>query len=197
MKKLIILFAILMLGSFAARSQGFAALHYDVGIPLGNTADAVGKVSFRGIGLDFRKVVTPGLAAGMSVGWQVFYEEKDYATYTDGNASLSGVQFSYLNAIPILLKADYIIGDDDASMRPFVGIGVGTAYYERYVEMGLYSATIDTWQFALEPEAGLLYELSGTSYFFTAAKYMQSFKNSELDAQSYITLNVGFCWRMN
>ena len=197
MKKLLLLFAFMAMAGGIARSQGFASLHYDVGIPLGKTADEVGKVSFRGVGLDFRKVVTPGLAAGISLGWQAFYEEKDYDTYTDGTISLSGVQFSYLNVVPILLKADYIMGGDEDTVRPFAGIGVGTAYYERYIEMGLFASTINTWQFNLEPEVGILYQLSGTKYFFTAAKYNQGFKNDDLDAQSYLTINVGFCWRMN
>lgn len=197
MKKLLFLSVLMTIGSLSAYSQGFAAVHYDVGIPLGKTGDAVGKMSFRGIGVDFRKVVTPGLAAGLALGWQVFYEEKDYDTYTDGTMSLSGKLFSYVNAIPILLKADYLAGDDDSKIRPFTGIGVGTTYFERYIEMGLFSATINSWQFTLEPEVGLLYRLSRSKYLFTAAKYLQGFKTDDLDGQSYLTVNVGFCWRMD
>ena len=197
MKKLIILLSFISLGVSSGFAQGYFAVHYDVSIPLGTTSDEVGKVSFRGVGMDYRRMVNPNLAVGFTVGWQVFYEQKNYATYVDGTTSLSGVQYSYLNAIPLHLNLNYYLGDQGDDIRPFAGIGVGTTYFEREIEMGLYTSSTKTWQFSIQPEAGLLYQVNPSANVFVAAKYTQGFKNSELDAQSYISLNFGIAWQLN
>lgn len=43
---------------------------------------------------------------GVDAGWNVFYEKKDYDTYTGGTESLSGIQYRYQNSVPLLASAD-------------------------------------------------------------------------------------------
>lgn len=196
MKKIIILLTFITLGAGSVYAQGYSAIHYDVSFPLGATSDAVSNVSFLGFGLDYRKFVKPNLGVGFSVGWQVFNERKDFATYTDGTVSLSGVQYSYVNAIPLHVNVSYNLGEDGDAVRPFIGTGIGTTYFERLVEMGLYTKSIETWQFSIQPEAGLRYEIIPSTSAFVGAKYTQGFKNNELDAQAYISLTFGFAWNL-
>lgn len=201
MKKLIILLAFIALAGGSAFAQGYTSIHYDIGIPVGKTSDQIGKGSFRGVGLDYRKAINGNLAAGFSLGWQVFYEKKDLATYSGTLANrpveLTGVQYNYLNAVPLHGNINYYLGDEGDAIRPFIGLGVGTTYFERKIEMGLYASTTDAWQFSIQPEAGLIYELSTTMGAFVGAKYTQGFNTSELDGQSYISINVGFAWKLN
>ncbi len=59
--------------------------------------------------LDFQKMVQDNIGVGVSVGWNVFYEELDYDTYTLDNVSLSGKQWRYSNHIPILASVNLSI----------------------------------------------------------------------------------------
>ncbi len=201
MKKLIILIAFISFGVGSVYAQGYTSIHYDIGIPIGKTSDRISKGSFRGVGLDYRKMINPNLAAGFSLGWQVFYERKDLATYTGtiGNKSfeLTGVQYNYLNAIPLHGNINYYMGDEGDAMRPFIGLGIGTTYFEQRIEMGLYVSDLNSWQFSVQPEVGLLYELSPTMSAFLGAKYTQGFNTSDLDGQSYISINIGMAWKLN
>ncbi len=202
MKKLLILLAFIAIGG-SAFAQGYTSIHYDISVPLGKTSDRVSKPSFRGVGLDYRKMINPNLGAGFSLGWHVFYERKDEATYdvskiTNGLFDkITGVQYNYVNAIPLHGNINYYLGEEGDAIRPFIGLGVGTTYFEQKVEMGLYSSTTNAWQFSIQPEAGLLYELSTTMSAFLGAKYTQGFNTSKLDGQSYISFNVGMAWKLN
>ena len=196
MKKTILLLTFIALGAGSVFAQGYTSLHYDISFPMGATSDAVGRASFIGFGLDYRKFVKPNVGVGFSLGWQVFNERKDFATYTDGTVSLSGVQYSYVNAIPIHANINYNFREDGDTVRPFIGTGIGTTYVERQVDMGMFSSVIETWQFSIQPEVGLRYEIVPNTSAFVGAKYTQCFKNDELDAQSYISLNFGFAWSL-
>jgi outer membrane protein W len=201
MKKIILFLAFIAMAGGSAFAQGYTSIHYDIGIPLGKTSDQITKGSFRGVGLDYRKEINPNLAAGFSLGWQVFYQRNDYATYTgtigDKTVDLTGVQYNYLNAIPLHVNINYYLGDPGNTIRPYIGLGIGTTYFERRVEMGLYASTINAWQFSIQPEAGFIYELSDTMGAFVGAKYTQGFTTDKLDGQSYISINVGFAWKLN
>jgi len=196
MKKIGILLAFICCGAGTVLAQDYSSLHYDMGIPLGSTSNAVSKMSFRGIGFDYRQGVSDAISIGISLGWQTFYERKDKATYTDGAVSLTGVQFSYVNAVPMHINATHYFASEDAPMRPYIGFGVGTTYFERRIDMGVYTTNTKNWQFSIQPEVGLLYELSSGANLLLGAKYTQGFKNADLDAQSYIAITVGGAWKL-
>lgn len=198
MKKILILLAFISFGVGSVYAQGYTSIHYDISIPVGKTSDRISKGSFRGVGLDYRKMINPNFAAGFSLGWHVFYERKDFATYDLSDVTkLTGVQYNYINAVPLHGNINYYVGDESDAIRPFIGLGIGTTYFEQKIEMGLYSIPTSSWQFSIQPEAGFLYELSTTMSAFVGAKYTQGFNTSKLDGQSYISFNVGMAWKLN
>src|SRR6478609_8789451 len=149
MKKIFLLLAFIIMAAGSTFAQGYTSIHYDISIPLGATADQISKGSFRGGGLDYRRMINANFGAGFSLGWQVFYEKKDLATYSGTLANrpveLTGVQYNYLNAIPLHGNINYYLGDEGDALRPFIGLGIGTTYFERRIDMGLYTNTIDAW----------------------------------------------------
>ena len=182
--------------SFA--QDGYTSLHYDISLGIGSTADFISAPSFRGFGFDYRKMVSPTIGVGLSLGWTTFYERKDRATYsfTDGTASLTGTQFRYLNALPMHINANYYFGVD-GELRPFLGLGVGTMYSERRTEMGQWSSTTDSWQFSLQPEVGVLYPVNPDANIFFAAKFMTPFQNSTFESQPFVSFNIGMAWMIH
>ncbi len=197
MKKFIFLVGILGLGFSSYAQDTYSSLHYDIGVPLSNTQDYIGKGSWRGVGFDYRNKVSGNLAVGFSIGWHVFYERKDFETYTEGNVSLSGVQFRYINSFPMHVNATYFLGMEDSDLQPFIGLGVGTTAFNMRTEMGLFQSETKSWNFSLQPEAGFLYRINYNVAFMGAAKYYSIFKNSKIDAQGYLSFNVGLAWTID
>lgn len=191
MKK--ILLAIVLTGLFAVsqvKAQGsFFAVEYSVGFGVGDTKDFVSSVSWRGVAFEYRYFVQPAVGIGVETGYNLFYEEKPYDTYTQGTASISGKQFRYMHVVPVLATADYHF-KPDTKADPFVGVGIGTLYANRDVDMGMFTMEDDAWQFALRPEVGVLINTYNVNLIL-AAKYMMGFKTDNFDATNYFTINVG------
>lgn len=193
MRPIIILIAFFLVwNSYSAYSQSTFTAQYAINFPLGNTADYIEEASFRGISLDYRYFIQPNIAVGVGTGWYTFYEKQDYGTYSsdDGALSVSGVQYRYINSAPILFVGDYYFSPEE-KMSPFVGLGIGVTYNEINTEMGQFYVDIDTWQFSLAPEVGIRIGGITGAWGFLSARYNNSFETSELDGQSYLTLNVG------
>ena len=182
----------LVWNTFNAFSQSTFAIQYAINFPLGNTSDYIGTTSFRGISLDYRYHIQPHVAVGIGTGWYTFYEQQDYGTYTndDGSMSVSGVQYRYLNSMPILFVGDYYFSPDE-NFSPFVGLGLGVTYNEVNTEMGQFYVDTDVWQFSLAPEVGIRIGAMTGAWGTLSIRYNNNFETSDLDTQSYLTVNVG------
>ena len=189
MKKIfIILFSVIALSS---SGQSITAIQYSMGFGSGDLGDFVGQPSFRGFTIDYRKLVQPNIGVGFDLGWNVFYEEKSYDTYTAGTVSYSGKQYRYNNQFPMLFAADYYLKPGE-QINPFVGLGIGTMYSLRNTDMGMFTVEQDAWNFALRPEIGVLFEANPNMSLAVTGKYYYGFEAGDLPAQSYFALNVGF-----
>ena len=142
--------------------------------------------------MEFYWHVKPNLDAGVEVGWNVFYSKEDKKTYTEGTQSISGVQYRYTNAVPIIAGARW--RKTGGKTEPYVGAGLGTTSVNRSTDFGLYRIYNNTWQFCVRPEAGLIYKTSTYSGLTAGVKYYANFENDDLSAQSYFTVNVGFAF---
>jgi outer membrane protein len=193
MKKILIAVCALCLSTAGIlKAQSSTTLTYSIGFPSGDLKDFIGKTSFRGINFDFQKKVQDNIGVGVSVGWNVFYQEMGYGTYTLDNVSLSGKQWRYSNHIPILATSTFELKPGE-SLNPYVGLGVGVTYTIRNTDMNLYTIELDAWNFTLQPAVGVLIEASDVTKVNLSARYNQGFKAGDFtSSQSYFSLNVGF-----
>jgi outer membrane protein len=192
MKKILfsfVLVAIMAIGQVKAQ-ENFLSAQYSVGFGTGDVKDFVSTVSWRGIAFEYRGFLQPQIGVGFETGYNLFYEEKPYASYTEGTRTLSGKQYRYLHTVPILAAADYYFKPDQ-TFNPFIGLGLGTLYSYHDVDMGMFTMEDDAWQFALRPEVGTLISTMNVDLIL-ALKYMAAFKAGDTDAQNYFTINVGF-----
>ena len=187
---------LLMTAKSYSQQEGYVSVQYGVSFGTGDMSDFISAVSWRGFLLEYRVGVNDHLLAGVDAGWNVFYEKKDQDSYTLGNVTLSGVQYRYQNAVPLLGTIDYLISSDKA-LKPYVGLGIGTIYNERATDMNLYRLTEDTWKFALKGELGILYELNYMASIKLAAKYYNGFKTNTLENQGYFSISLGMAWDLN
>lgn len=196
MKKLVFLIIAcsLLISTKSFSQQGnYMSVQYAVSFGTGDLGEYISKVSWRGALVEYRGAVANNIMVGFDLGWNVFYEKKDYDTYTIGSESLSGIQYRNQNMVPILFAADYLIMNEGA-LKPYVGLGIGTMYAERATDMNLYRWTQNPWQFAMKGELGLLYEVSYSSAIKFAVKYYNGFKTGSLDNQGYVSLSLGLAW---
>ena len=193
MKKILFAACVLFLGTTGIlKAQSMTTFSYSVGFPSGDLKDFIGKTSFRGIQMDFQKMIQDNLGVGLSLGWNVFYQEMSYGTYNIDNVSLSGKQWRYSNHIPILFSTTYQLKPGE-TMNPYFGLGVGVTYTRRNTDMNLYTIERDGWNFTMQPAIGLLIEASDITKVNISGRYNQGFKAGDFtSSQSYFSLNVGF-----
>jgi hypothetical protein len=196
MKKIyLVVLAMIAFQAMYGQGGGYSAFTYSMGLPAGDLKTYSDQPSFRGINMEFFWHAKPTVDAGFEVGWNVFYAKKEYNTYTEGTRSISGEQFRYTNAVPMIAGLRW--RKTGGKTQPYLGAGLGTTYINRSTDFGLYRITNNTWQFCVRPEGGLIYKLSDASAATIGAKYYANFKTDALDAQSYIALNVGFVFGLS
>ena len=191
MKKLFFLLTVslCMQGLFAQRHSVFI-LSYPIAFPMGDLKDYISNTSFRGINLEFGKEVRPNLIAEIETGWNVFYQDQPEDVYTEGTASISGKQFRYTNSVPIIAGAKWVLKSHN-NLVPYAGLGLGTMYSDRSTDFGLYRISTDAWQFCVRPELGITFKSRNGPSAMLGVKYYSSFNSSDLDGQSFLTVNIG------
>ena len=195
MKKVIYIITVLsfIIPGLAGAQGGYTAIQYVMGFGSGDLGDYISKPSFRGAALEYQRMVSPNVSAGIEIGWNTFYEKKDYDTYTFETASLSGVQYRYSNIFPMLVTAEYNLKPDEM-LKPYVNFGIGTMYTKRNTDMGIWTLEEKAWHFALKPEIGVLLEVNANASFKIAGKYYVGFKSGDLETQSYFAVTGGFAF---
>jgi outer membrane protein W len=189
--------ALVAVGIFAtapAIAQSAFSVQYSMGFGSGDVKSFISSPSFRGAAIEYRYHIEPKFSVGADMGWNTFYERRAYDTYTSGTVSLSGVQYRYINSMPIYAAFDYYMKPDE-KINPFIGLGVGTLYTKRNTDMNLYTIENTVWAFALRPEVGVLVNANTGLDIILAGKYNYGFAAGGLDPQSYFTFNIGLVFK--
>lgn len=175
---------------FANAQNSLFSFNYSVTVPLGNTSDFIDQVSGRGFVFEYQKFIDPHWAIGIEAGHTTLYKREENKVYTEGTASLSGVQYRYQYSWPILATANYY-ALRTGLIRPYAGVGIGTMASQRKIDMGIYTSDRTHWQFAIKPEVGTLIQPNPNMAFRVGAKYLMGFESSDLVGQSNLNFSFG------
>jgi outer membrane protein len=189
MKKYIILSIICLTSFFASAQSTIIRINYLPAVSLGNTADFTNNFSLRGSEIVVDKFLTEDLSVGFSVGWNVFREKVIGESFEYKNSLITGTQFRYTNIVPLNVKANKYFGNN--TMKPFIGVGIGTAYAKQTNNAGIFSFVDDAWQFNLTPEAGIQSKVSRELLVSFKIKYSYGFEAKEFPAMSYLGFGLG------
>lgn len=176
MKKILTLAIILFSLSPLVKAQ-MLNLNYQVSVPLGDIRDFTDKASFRGMDLEYHQFLSDRFSLGGAIGWNVFYKNLNHETGdfkfsgNDNIYTITGNQYRYVNTVPITLIGRYFLTDNTTAVRPFIGLGVGTRWTEKRLEVGQYTASISRWQFTFAPEVGMYVPLNEQLALNFGAKY--------------------------
>lgn len=176
MKKLLII-AICLFGLSPFLKAQMLNLNYQISVPFGDVKDFTDKTSFRGMDLEYHHFLGQRFSIGGAIGWNVYYQNKDNVTgnfkfsNNDNLYTITGDQFRYINTVPLMAIGRYYLSDNNSKVRPFVGLGLGTSWTEKRLEVGQFSSTISRWQFALAPEIGIIIPVTDQFGFNIGARY--------------------------
>jgi outer membrane protein W len=191
------IYVFILFFSINSFSQGsMFGMSYQMALPVGSTSDYISTFSGRGFGIDYKAFVSPEVAVGGSIGWNVFYEAIPEETYefNDGTNALTGKQWRYINSFPFLLTVDYFFGDY-GDPRFFVGGGIGAYRIYQRIDMGIFTSEPREWAFGLAPQVGVAVPLNRDAYFLGSVRFNYAFASGDLkDPTTYIGINLGFAW---
>lgn len=199
MKKLTLLFMVLLFTVPCLAQEWIGSALYQAAVPTGDTKTFVDAASFRGVALDFRKTLDPNTTFGVFFGWNIFYKRlnETIELKTPNPGALTGLQDRTLNAFPIMLNVHRYFGDKKAA-RPYVGLNAGGFYMVQRLDIGIYSFQKDEWQWGAAPEFGVLVPVKGDNSIILNLKYNYAFTGeSPIGADvnnAYWTIGLGYAW---
>jgi hypothetical protein len=199
--------ALLALTVLAAASGGTASaeslstITWGISTPLGDTKDFIDSTSFLGVEFNYRHFTSDRVSIGGSVGWNVFDQKRtDLVSIRtdDFNGDISGTQFRYINAFPIMATAHYYMGDTDGT-HAYVGGRAGLYYVRQRVELGTVAFQADGWHFGVAPEVGIVAPLSYSTKLIANVQYhlplsSGTYLGNESRSWQYIGFNVGLAF---
>lgn len=181
---------LVLLGSSAALAQSHVRLSYEFAVPRNDTKDYVDRFSSRGAHLDVSLELTYAFHLELSAGLNSFNSVKQgVLTTTDGD--VSGKQFRYLNAIPLMGGFAFHIPMGHGS-RIWAGVNGGAAYFDRVVDVGMNEYSLSDWQWGVQPHVGIAFGLGndGTALFFDG-RWNYFWERHGIPAQEYFSFGVG------
>lgn len=198
MKKLLII-TIILFGLSPFLKAQMLNLNYEISVPSGDLKKFIDKASFRGMNLQYHYFMGERFSIGAQVGWNVFYQDLqnhsgDFKFSGNDNIyTITGNQYRYVNTVPLMAIGRYYFTGNSASVRPFFGLGVGTRWTEKRLEIGRYASTISRWQFNLSPEIGMYVPLTNQLALNVGAVYNYGTKaaHGKLPEYQTFSFNVG------
>jgi hypothetical protein len=186
---------ILFLAASTLMGQGFFDLTYNVAFPMGNTRDFISKTSWRGFSLEGGVYLTKHIAVGANFTWNGFYETFPYQTYSSGTISITGNMWRYTNSYPLMATAKYFFLPDK-KFQVYGGIGIGTIYVNKQTDLGVFTASKQSWLFGFYPEVGGTYWFNNQTGILFNTRYAISTTSQDVPGQSYLGLNLGIIWKL-
>lgn len=192
MKKIYKILIILLITTGSAFSQNEVVyyLNYGPSIPLGKTKDYVDKMSWRGFGFGFNKFIGTKTSVGLDISWSTYDNLIKNETFNYGNITITGTQNKYINTVPVHATVVRYIGEE--KLKYTLGLGIGTSWTEKVMDIGTFNITDSQWQFSFAPEVGVIYNITDNIAPYFKIKYFHSAKKSDFDSISHLNFTLGF-----
>jgi opacity protein-like surface antigen len=178
-------------------------LNYEISAPVSGFKDFISDWSFRGFSLEGRYMVSPHLSIGGGFSGNRFQQTSSNLTVdvSNNNASgnISGPTYRYTDNLSLKALVHYYFSE--GKLQPYVGVGIGGGWFYSYAQLVDLALSHDSFDFIVQPELGLLYELSSGStslavnlavrYTYTTADMV----NNRASNIQWLTLPViGLAW---
>ena len=179
----------LLAGKVCAQEH-ISAITWNILQPVESFSEFIDKTSYRGFAIEGRKFYGRRLTFGMSFAINVF-DEQTTETLEIDNGAVTGKQFRWVNAFPILATSHVHLGRDGYT-RPYFGVGAGAYYIKSRLEIGVEQINENQWHFGVAPEVGILFPIGYGSEFIIGGKLNYAFPTSGRDEVAWVAIFLGF-----
>lgn len=174
----------------AGASKSDTTISYVLSVPTAGTHDFLSNVSFLGLGIEGGNYLTDNFNLGVSLRWVRYSQNNGRQTVTTDNGAITGEQQKAINMFPLMAKARYETSQEGTV--PYIALGVGALYGQRYNNVGSFSSNQYGWQFGLAPEIGLFQDkLLGQTGAAVAVRYDAGFGTDAMPAYSALSFSIG------
>jgi hypothetical protein len=172
------------------------SLSYIVSFPTASTADFLSNaISYRGLGVEWNApIASTPLYWGLSLRWLYFRHNEDQESITSGNTTVTGRIYRSVDSFPIALHLKYpFLTKSNSRFLPFIGLGIGSTYGRKELDVGAFSQNQYGWQFLMAPEVGTQIKFSkhGEANGFFNVRYDAGFGSDAIGAISNLSLAIG------
>jgi len=200
-KYLTIILMFLSVNLFAQDYLGI--ISYNTALPMGKTKDYISDYSWKGFSFEGRTFTNRNWSFGGMFGWNIFDQMSTDLVVIDDETTgtaVKGTQIRYTNSFPMMVNGHFYVGKRKNTLRPFLGLGLGTYYIVQRFEIGIFQREVSNWHFGLAPEVGVLWALSRSTSLILSAKYNYAFSSGKTvygdtdNSQSYLGFNIGLAF---
>lgn len=151
-------------------------LNYNYSLPMGSFKnDIISDGSARGFSGDLMFGINKKFAAGLSSGFQDFYQKYPRDVYTTGDHEVtSAVLSNSIQTVPLLAKGSYMpLGGTKSFIQPYVSLGAGISLVDFRQYLGEFGGSTSSGNFTAQGGAGIMipFDKKGTSGFNIGAIY--------------------------
>jgi hypothetical protein len=137
----------------SGQEKGTTAVYYNwnFGPTIGN--HFVNDFSLRGGNLGVSAFVDKGLAVGLEMGWNNYFQYASRQTYVTKGAAATTDMYKSIYTLPLTatLTKYFLSGN---SFHPYVRLGLGALYSEQNLYYNVYETDNHNWGFVFQPELG-------------------------------------------
>ncbi len=194
MKFIVTIIATLLISSASYAQTSLYSMNYTMSFGTGETGEYIKSASFRGFTFEGRGFISDQFSLGGLFTWSTFYEKLAGSTFTSDNYTLTGTQYRYINAYPLLFQAHWYSNPDVFEPRFYLGGGLGPYKIDQRTNFGVWSVEERNWHFGISPEVGLVLPVSMSTMLNVSVRYHYVFKAKNTIDHSWIGLSVGLAW---
>jgi hypothetical protein len=173
-------------------SPGYSFFSLGMAQPVGGTRGYVKSPSWRGLTIDARRAVDDHFSLAYSAAWNYMHDQSHQVITFDAGAA-EGLHTRTLSVFPILVGGQYgprMRDDSTRALMPYVGMLVGTYYFERRTSLGLFDVSHQWWRAGIAPQIGVTKRLYDVR-LIADLRYNHAFGSPQC---TYVGLSLGFSW---
>ncbi|MFA9453793.1 MAG: hypothetical protein ACERK6_07735 [Candidatus Aminicenantaceae bacterium] len=185
MRKIPVLVGLLSLLTLGAYAQvSYVGMTFNLSFPTGDAKSFVNENSYLGFSFEYRRIIRPGISAGLSLSWTGF----ENAVTVEG---LDVEETRGLTTVPIMVTTHaYYRGD---VFIPYVGIGAGTIFTRATTRTDQRDLDEPRWHLGFMPEAGCIVRFHENAGLLLNVKYFYGLEAKGFTV-SYWVLGFGLIW---
>jgi len=165
---------------------------YIISLATASTHDFVSNASFLGFGLDWGHYLSNRASIGFNVRWHRFYQEDDRETHEIENAAITGKQYKLQSMLPLFPRIKFDLGSGESNIVPYVQLGLGPMYGQKYLTIGNFNSNNFGWQFGFAPEVGVYVRTGyGSTGALFSVRYDAGLGTDAFPAYSAFNFSIG------